>query len=164
MKRTSVVRVRPRTPADDRFIVALARPSFGRYSMAPEQSIAAMMNGRAALTFVAEAGGRPVGFAIVSFETLKKQYGPWTCPVLASLDAIAVQEGAQGSGVGKALLAAAERAARAREAVSMHLRTATTNRRAQALFRGAGFQTVVQLGDFYRGEQDAFAMMKLLAK
>ena len=164
MKRTSVVTVRPRTPADDRFIVSLARPSFGRYSMAPEQSIAAMMNGRSALTFVAEAAGRPVGFAIVSFETLKRQYGPWTCPVLASLDAIAVQEGAQGSGVGKALLEAVERAARARDAVSINLRTATSNRRAQTLFRSVGFQTTVELPGFYRGGQGALAMMKLVAK
>lgn len=164
MKRTGVVTVRPRTPADDRFIVSLARPSFGRYSTAPEQSIAALMGSRSALTLVAEAGGRLVGFAIVSFEALERPYGPWARPVLASLDAIAVHEHAQGSGVGKVLLAEAERAARAKDAVSMHLRTAATNRRAQALFRRAGFQTAVQIASFYRGGQDALAMMKLLAK
>lgn len=164
MKRTGVVTVRPRTPADDRFIVGLARPSFGRYSMAPEQSVAAMMNARSALTLVAEAGGRPIGFAIVSFEALRKPYGPWTRPVLASLDAIAVHESAQRAGVGKALLAEVERVARSREAVSMHLRTAKSNRSAQALFRRAGYQTAVELARFYRDGQGALAMMKLLAK
>ena len=164
MKRPGVVTVRPRTSADDRFIVALARPSFGRYSTAPEQSVAGMIQGRSALTLVAESEGRLVGFAIVSFEALGKPYGPWARPVLASLDAIAVQQSAQRSGVGKALLAEIERAARGREAVSIHLRTATSNRRAQALFRGAGFHPAVQIQSFYRGGQDAVAMMKLLAR
>jgi ribosomal protein S18 acetylase RimI-like enzyme len=164
MKRTSVVTVRPRTPADDRFIVSLARPSFGRYSTTPEQGIAAMMNARSAVTLVAEAGGRPIGFAIVSFEALPRAYGPWTRPVLASLDAIAVHEGAQRTGVGRALLAEVERAARVREAVSIHLRTAISNGPAQTLFRRAGYQTAVQIQSFYRGGQGALAMMKLLAR
>jgi ribosomal protein S18 acetylase RimI-like enzyme len=161
MKRTDAVMVRPRTPADDRFIAMLARPSFGKYSAAPEQSIAALVNARSALTFVAEAAGRPVGFAIVSFDVLGRPYGPWARPVLASLDAIAVHEPARRSGVGKALLAEALRAAR--DAISMSLRTAVSNRGAQALFRRAGFQTAMQIEGFYRGEQDALAMMKLLA-
>ena len=162
MKRTGIVTVRPRIPADDRFIAALARPSFARYSMVPEQSVTAMMNGRTAVTLVAEAGARPIGFAIVSFESLGRPYGPWMQPVLASLDAIAVDEKAQGAGVGKALLAEVERVARARDAVSVHLRTATTNRRAQALFRRAGYQTAVHIEGFYRGGQGALAMMKVL--
>jgi ribosomal protein S18 acetylase RimI-like enzyme len=163
MKRAGVVTVRPRTSADDEGIVALARPSFGKYSPAPEQSVWSMMQAGNAHTLVAEAGGRLVGFAIVSFDALGRPFGPWARPVLASLDAIAVHEGAQGSGVGRALLAEVERTARAREAVSINLRTATTNTRAQALFRRAGFQKAVQLQGFYRGGQSAFAMTKLLA-
>ena len=163
MKRAGVVTVRPRTPADDERIVALARPSFGKYSQAPEQGVWAMMQARSAHTVVAESGGRLVGFAIVSFEALAKPFGPWTRPVLASLDAIAVRDTAQGGGVGSALLAEVEREARAREAVSLNLRTATTNTRAQALFRRAGFQKAAQLEGFYRGGQSAFAMTKLLA-
>lgn len=162
MKRASVVTVRPRIPADERFILALARPSFGRYSTVPEQSVAAMMNARSAITLVAEAGGRPAGFAIVSFEALRRPYGPWQRPVLASLDAIAVDEEVQGAGVGRALLAEVERVARAHEAISVHLRTATTNRRAQALFRRARYQTAVQIEGFYRGGQGALAMMKVI--
>jgi ribosomal protein S18 acetylase RimI-like enzyme len=163
MKRTGVVSVRLRTPADDRAIAALARPSFGRYSQTPEQSVTSMMRAPSARTLVADAGGRVVGFAIVSFEALDRPYGPWLRPLLASLDAIAVHESAQGNGVGKALLAEIERVARASGAVSLTLRTAATNGRAQALFRGAGFQTTVSLQAFYRGGQTALAMMKLLA-
>ncbi len=155
--------VRPRTPADDERITALARPSFGKYSQAPEQSVLHMMNARNAHTVVAEAGGRLVGFAIVSFDALGRPYGPWAHPVLASLDAIAVQEGVQRRGVGSALLAEVERVARTRDAVGINLRTATTNTRAQALFRRAGFQRAVQLDGFYRGGLSAFAMTKLLA-
>src|SRR5262245_23710425 len=122
MKRTGAVTVRPRTPADDGAIAALARPSFGRYSQAPEQSVAAMMNGRSARTVVAESRGRLIGFAIVSFDALAQPFGPWQRPVVASLDAIAVSESAQGAGVGKALLAEAIRVARAENAISITLR------------------------------------------
>jgi ribosomal protein S18 acetylase RimI-like enzyme len=164
MKRTGVVTVRPRTPADDSFILALARPSFSPYSQAPGQSVAAMMSSRAAVTLIAEIGGRPIGFAVVSFLTLQKPYGPWARPVLASLDAIAVHEDARKHGVGKALLAGVERAARNREAVSIHLRTATSNRSAQALFRRAGYQVALEIEGFYRGGQNALAMMKVIAE
>src|SRR5262249_45743844 len=58
MKRAGVVTVRPRTPADDEFILALARPSFGRYSQTPGRSVAGMMAGRSARTLVAESGGQ----------------------------------------------------------------------------------------------------------
>src|SRR5262245_17184657 len=138
MKRAGVVTVRPRTAADDEFIVALARPSFGRYSQAPGRSVAGMMEARSAHTLVAEAGSRRAGFAIVSFEAVRSTFGPWVRPVVASLDAIAVHEQAQGNGVGKALLAEVERVARGQGAVSLTLRTAITNAIAQALFRRAG--------------------------
>ena len=155
--------VRPRTPADDEAIVALSRPSFGKYSQSPERSVWGMMQSRGARTLVAEASGRVLGFAIASFAALDRPFGPWARPLIASLDAIAVRDTAQGGGVGSALLAEVEREARAREAVSLNLRTATTNTRAQALFRRAGFQKAVQLQGFYRGGQSAFAMTKLLA-
>lgn len=156
--------VRPRAPADDEAIVALSRPSFSKYSPSPEHSVWGMMHQRGARTLVAEAHGRVVGFAIVSFEALARPFGPWTRPVVASLDAIAVHERAQGSGVGKALLAETERVAKAEGAVSMSLRTAVTNRSAQALFRRAGFQSTLRIDAFYRGGQGAFAMTKLLAE
>jgi ribosomal protein S18 acetylase RimI-like enzyme len=163
MKRALVVTVRPRTPADDEAIVALARPSFGRYSQAPGQSVAAMMRARTAETLVAEAGRRLLGFAIVTFEALPQAFGPWVRPVVASLDAIAVNEKQQGAGVGSALLAEVERLARARGAVTLTLRTAVSNARAQALFRRAGFQATVQIQAFYRNGLSAFAMSKALA-
>lgn len=164
MKRARVVTVRPRRPGDDdAAIVELAGPSFGRYSRSPGQTVAGMMNARGARTFVAESGGRLLGFAIVSFEAVERPFGPWARPVVASLDAIAVNEAVQGGGVGAALLEEVERAARAQQAVSLTLRTATTNTRAQALFRRAGFQSAAQIPGFYRGGIAAFAMTKLLA-
>lgn len=156
--------VRPRTPADDEAIVALSRPSFGKYSQSPERSVWGMMQSRGARTLVAEASGRVLGFAIASFAALDRPFGPWARPLIASLDAIAVHDGAQGAGVGKALLAEIERVARAEGAISINLRTAVTNTRAQALFRCAGFLATVQLEGFYRGGQGAFAMTKLLAE
>ncbi|MFO0586833.1 MAG: GNAT family N-acetyltransferase [Polyangiaceae bacterium] len=163
MKRAGVVTVRQRVPADDERILSLAKPSFGKYSLAPEQGVWGMLNHRGSVTVVAEAEGRVVGFAIVSFEALSKPFGPWARPVLAHLDAIAVQERAQGMGVGSALITEVERISRSREAVSINLRTATTNTRAQALFRRAGFQKSLRIESFYRGGLGAFAMTKLLA-
>lgn len=148
--------------ADDEAIVALSRPSFGKYSPAPEQSVWGMMQSQGARTLVAAMGGRVLGFAIVSFEALARPFGPWVRPVLASLDAIAVHERAQGSGIGKTLLAEIERLARLEGAVSINLRTAVTNKRAQALFRRTGYQATLQIPGFYRGGQGAFAMTKLL--
>ncbi|MEZ4299673.1 MAG: GNAT family N-acetyltransferase [Polyangiaceae bacterium] len=163
MKRTGVVTVRPRSPADDGFILHLSGSAFGPYSSTPDRSVAAMMGSRAARTVVAEIGGEPVGFAIVSFEALRKPYGPWARPVLASLDAIAVHESARGTGAGRALMDAVEHLARSQGAISIHLRTATENRRAQALFVASGYRRAAELPGMYRGGQSAFAMMKLLA-
>lgn len=163
MKPVGVVTVRPRTSGDDEAIATLARPSFGQYSQSPAQVVAALMRARGARTLVAEASGRLLGFAVVSFTRLEQTFGPWEKPVLASLDAIAVDAKVQGGGVGKALLAEVERVARAQQAVSINLRTATTNTRAQGLFRRAGFLVPAQLPGFYRGEQHALAMTKLLA-
>jgi ribosomal protein S18 acetylase RimI-like enzyme len=162
MKPVGVVTVRPRTAADDEFIAGLARPSFGRYSQAPAQTVASMIRAPAARTVVAESRGRLLGFAIVSFEKLKNSFGPWAQPVLASLDAIAVDENVQGGGVGRALLAEVERLARERQAVSLTLRTATANTRAQALFRRAGFQLTAPIAGLYRGGQNGLAMAKFL--
>lgn len=163
MKPVGVVTVRPRAPADDERILELSRPSFSRYSQAPAQTVASMMRAAAARTVVAEARGRLLGFAIVSFERLQKSFGPWTSPVLASLDAIAVQESARGGGVGRMLLAEVERMARERDAVSLTLRTATANTSAQALFKRAGFQITAPIAGLYRGGQNGVAMTKFLA-
>lgn len=57
----------------------------------------------------------------------------------AHLEAIVVAEGAEGQGVGRALLDAAEESARSRGAMSMSLHVFSTNKNARRLYARAGF-------------------------
>jgi ribosomal protein S18 acetylase RimI-like enzyme len=154
--------LRPKTATDDRFILALADRVFGRYSTDPVFSTAAMLNGPAASAIVAEHDGARAGFVIVSVLRWPRPFGPLQRPTLAHVDAIAVRPEAQGLGIGRLLLEAAEETARSEDALSLTLLTAETNVRARELFTSAGFQPVVRLPNSYRGGQRGISMMKLL--
>jgi len=164
MGTTGLLTVRPHQTGDDDFIRDVAQESFARWSHAPRQSIIAMVHGRTARTIVAEKDGERLGFAIVTFEALPRPFGPWSHPVVAHLDAIAVRKNARRMGVGQVVLAAAETIARENNAVSMSLNTARGNRPALVLFGASGYQATLEIPEFYRGGQPALAMTKLLAK
>jgi ribosomal-protein-alanine N-acetyltransferase len=159
---TAGVRVRARRPEDDEFIHALARSAFTHYSRTPGRFVMTMIEEARANALVAETEGLPRGFAVVSFEALGRAFGPWAQPVVASLDAIAVDLEARRRGIGRVLLSAVESLGRKKQAVSLSLRTAAGNTRAQALFRSAGFQVMAELPGYYRGGQTALAMTKWL--
>lgn len=162
MERANLFVVRPRRPSDDEAIVRLGHGAFARYSHAPDRSVAAMLSDPNAEIAVAQRGPHVIGFVIVSFDRLKTTFGPWKNPVIAHLDAIAVDPSAQRRGAGSALLNEALGLASDRGAIHITLRTAMSNTAAQTLFRSAGFCTTVNLGAFYRGGQPAIAMTKLL--
>jgi ribosomal protein S18 acetylase RimI-like enzyme len=81
----------------------------------------------------------------------------------ASLDAIAVDAAHRGRGVGKALLAGAESAARRRRALELRLVTAEANVAALDLFLRSGFEIVERLERYYPRGQNAVVMRKELA-
>lgn len=164
MGTTGLLTVRMHRPEDDDFIRDVAQESFARWSHAPKQSITAMIHGRSARTVVAEKDGERLGFAIVTFEALPRSFGPWTHPVVAHLDAIAVRKNARRTGIGQVVLAGAETIAREAGAVCMTLNTARNNRAAIGLFASYGYQATLEMPEFYRGGQAAWAMTKLLAK
>ncbi len=164
MGTTGLLTVRHRRQDDDDFIRDVAQESFARWSHAPKQSITAMIHGRLSRTIVAEKDGERLGFAIVAFEALPRPYGPWSHPVLAHLDAIAVRKNARRMGIGQVLLASAETLANEANAICMTLNTACSNRAGLALFRSYGYQATREIPEFYRGGQSAWAMTKLLAK
>ena len=114
-------------------------------------------------TEIATAGGRPVGFVVVSFERLGRRYGPWTDPKVARLDAIAVAPEAQRRGVGAALLEHAEAVASHEGGVVMMLMTAQRNLSARRLFRDAGFSGLLQLPREYANGDAAVEMFKAIA-
>ena len=108
------------------------------------------------VALVAVDANRPVGFAMLTSHATPS-------PPVASLDAIAVEEKERGRGVGTALLAGAERAAKKRRALELRLVTAEANVAALDLFLRSGFSIVERLERYYPRGQNAVAMRKKLA-
>lgn len=154
--------IRPATDSDEAFIRALSRRVFATYSRNPARHVGAMLEEEGVYAAVAELGGADVGFAVVAFEELLRDFGPWRRPMIARLNAIAVHPDAHSRGIGRRLLRHAEEEAKALGAVSMALNTATTNRRALRLFEPAGYLRVLTLPNNYARGQDAVAMFKPL--
>lgn len=87
------------------------------------------------LVHVAVGGGQEIlGFALVSLRPELLSHEP-----SAHLEAIAVSEVAEGSGVGRALLAAAEDEAKARGAKTITLHVFARNTRARGFYEKAGY-------------------------
>lgn len=122
--------IRPRAPSDAAFIRALGTRAFGEYSTTAGNDAVSMANRSA--TLVAHRGEELLGFVIV-----EPKGGD-----AAHLSAIAVTEDARGEGIGRALLRAAGRLARARGATLLELTTADSNVAALELFLRSGFKRV----------------------
>jgi ribosomal protein S18 acetylase RimI-like enzyme len=146
-----LTRVRPRSAADDAFIVRLSLLAFGEFSRRPGRSTLHMA--RAGKTWVAERGKKAVGFAVV--------HGSGESH--AELCAIAVEEHARGVGVGAALLAQVERALVRLGTTELTVHTAEVNSAALELFSKHGFHTEQRLPRYYRGVFDACTMRKRIA-
>jgi ribosomal protein S18 acetylase RimI-like enzyme len=146
-----LIRVRPRTPADDLFIERLSVLAFAEFSRSAGYPTLQMA--RAGTTWVAERGGAAVGFAVV------RGVGA----LQAELCAIAVEEHARGLGVAAALLARLERALMRAGTSELLLHTADANSSALELFSKRGFRAEQRLPRFYRGVYDAWAMRKRIA-
>ena len=157
-----VVTLRPSTSGDVEFIGGLAEELFAVYSARPRRHVLAMLEVPGTLGIVAEHDGEPVGFVVVTFEALGRDFGPLQRPVVAHLDAVAVAPHARGFGVGHTLLERVVDLAVAKPAVTISLRTAEGNDDARRLFRSCGFLTAATLGPHYGKGQTAIAMFKPL--
>lgn len=160
--RALTLSVRPRLPTDDAFLLDLGGRAFAKYSRDARSSVSGMLDELGAEALVAELGGTPVGFALLGYQTLQRDYGPWRRPTAARLNAIAVAPEREGRGIGRRLLVAVEEAARASGAVSIWLMTAESNRRARSLFGSGGYQAVLRLPRAYLRGQAGVTMFKLL--
>jgi ribosomal protein S18 acetylase RimI-like enzyme len=146
------VTVRRATPADVDALLRLeatfpgdriSRASFLRFIDAPTADV-----------FVAlDDEGRVVGDAIVAYR--RGFHG-------ARLDSLVTDPAQQGRGVGSALLAEAEQAARERGVVSMRLEVRVDNERAIALYQRRGYEIRGRTHDFYEDHSDAWRMRKRL--
>jgi GNAT superfamily N-acetyltransferase len=159
---TAELRVRPMRPTDEAFVLGLSRQVFAAYSIQPIRAMASMLADPSAAALVAELNGERAGFFVLSLDALGRPFGPWQRPVIARLDAIAVDPDAQGRGVGRFLLARAEALARARGAVVMALMTAEKNHPARRLFTSAGFLELVRIPVAYARGQTGVTMNKPL--
>jgi ribosomal protein S18 acetylase RimI-like enzyme len=137
--------IRPSRANDAAFIAALARSVFAEYAKHP-------VVGRGA-TLVAASRERALGF--VTVDTSRRGW--------ATLVAIAVEPDAQGQGVGRRLLLAAEAHARARGARVLDLCTADANLAALELFLKSGFHITRRLRRYYPRGQNACLLEKDLS-
>jgi len=85
---------------------------------------------------VAVADGNIAGLAMVSMRP-----EPLSGDPSAHLEALAVEDGYEGHGIGRRLIEAAEQDAAAQGAMSMTLHVLTENERARSLYERAGFDT-----------------------
>lgn len=104
---------------------------------------------------VAVVRARLVGYAMVTFRT---------GTTVARLYSILVDPEARGQGVGAALMADAERAARARGCTRMRLEVRVRNRPAILLYESRGYRRFARRADYYEDGSDAFRYEKLLVQ
>jgi ribosomal-protein-alanine N-acetyltransferase len=111
-------------------------------------------------TVLAVVGGRPVGFAMISLETLRGGE--------IDLAAIAVEPAWQSRGIGRALLRHVDEqaqglAAPGREALAVRLSVAADNERARRVFEAAGFRPVRGGRGRYPAGQPSLTLRKVPA-
>ncbi|MBN2885189.1 MAG: GNAT family N-acetyltransferase/peptidase C39 family protein [Chromatiaceae bacterium] len=82
---------------------------------------------------------------------------------VARLYSIAVAEAARGRGIGRALVEAAEQAAREQDRAYMRLEIRRDNHASQALFEGQGYRHFGVLSDYYEDHMEALRYEKTLA-
>ena len=107
-----------------------------------------------AATLVAREAGRASGYATVLFRDGSPR---------ARLYSTGVAPERRGEGLGRALLWAAEAAARRRGASWMRLEVRPDNRAAIDLYRSAGYAAFGRYPGYYEDESDALRMEKALA-
>jgi ribosomal protein S18 acetylase RimI-like enzyme len=107
-----------------------------------------------ATTLVDDEGGWIRGYVMLLFSNVT---------ALARLYSIAVDPGARGKGVGRALVEAAERSAIEHDCVTMRLEIREDNQASIALFKACGFRQFGAVADYYEDHAAALRFEKNLA-
>ena len=144
--------MRPARLGDIASLVELENASFTGDRLTPRHFRHLLTKGSAACV-VAEDSGRLTGYALVLFNAGTK---------LARLYSFAVHGGQRRQGIGRRLLAAAERAAREHGRAHMRLEVRPDNDAAIAFYRDAGYEEFGVRRDFYEDHADALRMEKPL--
>lgn len=135
---SSLAKLRDARPADLAALLAL-ESRFPGDRLSARQFRHHLGNPRARLRVAVAAGGL-LGYHLV----LLRQGSAW-----ARLYSIAVDPAARGQGLGRRLLADAERQAHAAGRTGLRLEVRQDNRAAAALYEAAGYRRVAALPDYY---------------
>jgi ribosomal protein S18 acetylase RimI-like enzyme len=146
--------IRSATPAEVPALAALEQRCFSGDRMSARQYRRHVGSPRA-LVLVAVCGGALVGSAVVF---LRRGSG------LARLYSIAVDPAERGTGLGAALLAAAERAARRQGAHRLRLEVRQDNPAAIALYETRGYRRIGARAAYYEDGADAWRYERALAR
>jgi ribosomal-protein-alanine acetyltransferase len=152
--RATEVRIRRARDADLARLVEIESAVFATDRMSLRQWRHHLAN-RQADVLVAERAGAVIGAAVVF---LHASHG------IARLYSIAVAPEGRGAGVGPALLAAAERLARARGRDVFRLEVRTDNAAARRLYENAGYRAFATKPAYYEDGCDAVRYEKALTR
>ncbi len=144
-------------PRHREFVRLLSTEAFARFG-SYDKTLPTMMEWPWIRTVVAQARGRPVGFAMISLEDAGAGE--------IDLTAIAVEPAWQSRGVARTLLRHMEQVARSAVAAgrpaSVRLTVAEDNPRARGLFEAVGYRLVPGEEDRYSGGQRSLTLRKNL--
>jgi ribosomal-protein-alanine N-acetyltransferase len=146
------LRVRAARPADLGALLALEQDLFAGDRLSV-RSLRRFLRSATACLLVGEAGADLLGYALVLVRRDSRG---------ARLYGIGRRPGAAGRGLGKALLQAAEQAARARERNELRLEVRSDNERAIEFYLHHGFHIFDRRPSYYEDGADALRMKKRL--
>lgn len=144
--------LRPARASDVDALLAIEEAVF-RTDRLSRASFRRLVASASASVLVAEADGRVVGYCILLFRSNS---------AVARLYSIAVGPGQSGRGIGRMLIAAAEREARACSCSALRLEVREDNPRAIAIYGQSGFQVTCRQPDYYEDGMTAVRMHKQL--
>jgi [ribosomal protein S18]-alanine N-acetyltransferase len=147
---TAAFRIRRATPADLPALLALERTAFTTDHLSARQ-YRLHLDSPTGLVLAAVDGSGLLGKALVFFRRNS---------AVARLYSIAVAHGARGRGIGEALLAQAERAARRRGATHMRLEVRQDNAAAMRLYERRGYTRFAERPGYYEDGGDAWRYEK----
>ncbi|HMU48278.1 MAG TPA: GNAT family N-acetyltransferase [Geminicoccaceae bacterium] len=146
------MRVRP-AASDDLDALAAVECAGFQGDRTSRRSLRRLLARPSALTLVAVAGDRIVGYAMLLFRHGSRA---------ARLYSLVRLPEVRGHGIGEALLREAERAAAGRGATEMRLEVRPDNARARSLYERHGFAAFSRVADYYEDNSEALRMRKSL--
>lgn len=119
------------------------------------RSLRYYVNANTSILLALEVDGRIVGYSLIAFRKNSSR---------ARLYSIAVEPASHGRGLGRLLLGASERAAKARGAKTLRLEVRADNQRAINLYERGGYRRFSIIEDYYEDGASALRLEKELTR